>query len=62
MKKLRSILSMILVVAAMLTYSVTALAASGFSDVSEGAYYAEAVTYASENGSPARHRNSFPTI
>ena len=50
MKKLRSILSMILVVAAMLTYSVTALAASGFSDVSEGAYYAEAVTYASENG------------
>ena len=50
MKKLRSILSMILVVAAMLTYFVTALAASGFSDVSEGAYYAEAVTYASENG------------
>ena len=50
MKKFRAIFSAIFTMVMVLTCAMPALAAGTFSDVSANAYYAEAVTYASENG------------
>ena len=50
MKKFRTIFSVIFSMVMVLTCAMPAMAAEIFSDVSADAYYAEAVTYASENG------------
>ena len=50
MKKLKSFVAAVMAMAMLLTCSMTAMAAGGFSDVPADAYYTEAVEYATENG------------
>ncbi len=50
MKRQKVILLTVFVFVMVLTGSMAAMAAGGFTDVPENAYYADAVTYVSENG------------